>query len=76
MDKKRYTAKQICKLMQNDGFPKFNQENHTRLWKELDAKDPNKGFGKVGDYKNTWVWFDSWVARVRAHCQEHQDRYK
>ena len=76
VDKKRYTAKQICKLMRDEGFPKFNQEKHTRPWKELDAKDPNKGFGKVGDYKKTWVWFDSWVARVRAHCQEHQDRYK
>jgi Protein of unknown function (DUF3644) len=76
VDKKRYTAKQICKMMHEDGFPKFNQENHTKLWKELNAKDPGKGFGKVGDYKNTWVWFDSWVARVRAHCQEHQDRYK
>jgi hypothetical protein len=76
VDKKRYTAKQICKMMHEEGFPKFNQENHTRLWKELSAKDPGKKFGKVGDYKNAWVWFDSWVARVRAHCQEHRDRYK
>ena len=51
VDKKRYTAKQICKMMQDEGFPKFDQEHHTRLWKELGAKDPTKGFGKVGDYK-------------------------
>jgi hypothetical protein len=76
VDKRRYTAKQICKTMQDEGYPKFNQESHTRLWKELLAKDPSKGFGKVGDYKNTWIWFDSWVARVRAHCQEHRDRYE
>jgi hypothetical protein len=61
---------------ENEGYPKFNQESHKRLWKELGAKDPSKGFGKVGDYKNTWIWFDSWVARVRAHCQEHHDRYR
>jgi hypothetical protein len=76
VDKKRYRAKQICKMMQDEGFPKFNQEHHTRLWKELGAKDPTKGFGKVGDYKGTWVWFDSWVDRVRAHCQQHHDRYR
>ena len=76
VDKNRYTAKQVCKMMQNEGYPKFNQESHKRLWKELGAKDPSKGFGKVGDYKNTWIWFDSWVARVRAHCQEHHDRYR
>jgi len=74
VDKNRYTAKQVCEIMQNEGYAKFNQESHKRLWKELGAKDQSKGFGKVGDYKNTWIWFDSWVAR--AHCQEHQDRYK
>jgi hypothetical protein len=67
VDKKRYTAKQIYKMMQAEGYPKFNQESHTKLWKDLGAKEPGKGFGKVGDYKNTWVWYDSWVARVRAH---------
>lgn len=28
----------------------------------------DKGVGKAGDYKNAWVWFDSWLAS-RAHCQ-------
>jgi hypothetical protein len=75
VDKKRYTAKQVCQIMQGEGFPNFNQEHHTRLWKELRARDSAQGFGKIGDYKNTWVWFDSWLARVRAHCQEHAERY-
>ncbi|CAN7348482.1 hypothetical protein [Mesorhizobium sp. LjNodule214] len=61
--------------MHAEGYPKFNQAAYTALWKELDAKDPAKGFGKAGDYKNTWVWFDSWLARVRAHCQENASKY-
>jgi hypothetical protein len=61
--------------MKAEGFPRFNQAHHTALWKELDARQPDKRFGKPGDYANTWVWFDSWLARVRAHCQENAPRY-
>jgi Protein of unknown function (DUF3644) len=75
VDKRRYTATQIIKLMRAEGFPRFQQHNHTTLWQELDAKNPTKGFGRPGDYPNTWIWYDSWVARVRAHCQEHAERY-
>ena len=74
-DKKRHTATQVVELMQAEGWPRFNMSRHTSLWKELDAKNPDKGFGKQGDYQNTWVWFDSWVARVRAHCQENSGSY-
>ena len=75
IDKARYTAKQIVDTMKAEGFPRFNQSHHTILWKELCAKQPEKGFGKPGDYTNTWVWFDSWLARVRAHCQENAPKY-
>ena len=74
IDRSRYTAGQVCEIMKKEGFPRFNMQNHTMLWKDLSAKTPE--FGRVGDYKKTWVWYDSWLARVRAHCQEHADRYK
>ncbi|MFK4643926.1 hypothetical protein ABIF96_002500 [Bradyrhizobium ottawaense] len=76
VDKRRFTASQIVKTMRDEGFRKFGQHAHTVLWQELDAKNPAKGFGRTGDYSNTWVWFDSWLTRVRAHCQEHKDRYE
>lgn len=76
VDKRRYTAKQIVELMHGEGYPRFNLQSHTTLWKSLDAKNAGHGFGRTGDYKNTWVWYDSWLARVRAHCQEHEARYK
>jgi hypothetical protein len=75
VDKRRYTGKQIVKLMQDEGFPRFQQHNHTKLWQELDAKNPANGFGKPGDYSNTWIWYEPWLKRVRTHCQEHADRY-
>jgi hypothetical protein len=75
IDKSRHTATQIVDMMHNEGFPRFGMGDHTKLWQSLEAKDPAKGFGREGDYRNTWVWFDSWVARVRAHCQENAQRY-
>jgi Protein of unknown function (DUF3644) len=75
IDKRRHTASQIIQMMHDEGFPRFNQHNHTVLWRELDAKNPATGYGRTGDYPNTWVWYDSWLSRVRAHCQEHADRY-
>lgn len=76
VERNRYTASQVCEKMQLEGFLHFNQHAHTLLWKRLGAKDQAKGFGRPGDYKNTWVWYDSWIARVRAHCEEQEDRYK
>jgi hypothetical protein len=74
-DKRRFTATQIVEAMQAEGFPRFNKAAHTRLWKSLNAKEPTKRFGRQGDYKNTWVWFENWQDRVRTHCQEQSDMY-
>jgi hypothetical protein len=76
VDRRRYTTTQIVNLVRADGYPRFNQQKHTELARALDAKSPGKGFGRVGDYKGTWVWHDTWLARVRAHCQEKADRYR
>lgn len=76
VDKSRYAAQQIVSLMHAEGFPRFKLQNHTELWRALEAKDPAKGFGKQGVYKNTWEWFEPWVARVRAHCQEQGGKYR
>jgi hypothetical protein len=76
VNKRRYTPKQVLEMMRAEGYPAFTQHHHTQLWKSLDAKDPAKSFGCAGDYRGTWVWYDAWIARVRAHCQEQGDKYK
>jgi len=76
VDKKRYTATGIVNLMKAEGYKKFNLARHAELWRALGAKDPAKGFGKVGMYEGTWEWFEPWADRVRAHCQEHAARYQ
>ena len=76
VNKQRYPAKKIVKMMRKEGFPKFTIYAHTKLWKELDGKNPGKGYGQDGDYKGMWVWYDRWLERVRAHCQENAEKYQ
>ena len=75
VNKKRHTATQVVNAAQENGFQGFGMGDHTALWQKLDAKNPSKGYGCQGDYKNTWVWFDNWVTRVIEHCNENADRY-
>jgi hypothetical protein len=42
----------IVQMMRDEGFSKFNMHWHTELWKELNTKDPAKGFGVEVGY---WV---------------------
>lgn len=46
VDKKRYTAKQICKMMQDEGFPKFDQEHHTNSGRSWERRIPPRGLVK------------------------------
>ena len=75
VDKHRYTTTQVLKIMRGEGFVKFNQQAHTALWKKLNAKNI-PGFGRQGDYSKTWVWYDSWVEKVRFYCHEQGHLYR
>lgn len=76
VDKARHTAMQVVNVVKATGFPNFTMSDHTRLWKGLDARKEGTPFGKQGDYKSSWVWFDNWIDRVRAHCEEAGDKYR
>ena len=62
-------------MMHNEGYPKFRLHDHMTLWQGLKAKTSG-GFGRIGPYKNSWVWYSNWVERVRAHCQKHAAKHK
>lgn len=75
VDKTRHTAKQVVKLINENGYPNFGIGDHTRLWQKLDAKRNGTPYGKQGDYRGSWVWFDNWIDRVREHCAENGEKY-
>lgn len=68
-EKKKYLPKQVIEVMAQEGFPEFNMHRHTQLWKQLDAKNPDKNFGVLVAGKH-WHWYDSWVEKVRKYCND------
>lgn len=75
--KKRYPPGEVVKHVKAAGYPKFRMQDHTTLWQSLDAKGKgNKGYGTVGDYEGSWIWFDKWVERVIEHCGEQGAKFK
>lgn len=73
-EKKKYLAKQVVTNVKELGFPKFSMYNHTSLWKALDAKNTDKGFGTVVAGVS-WHWYEKWVDTVIKHCTEAGDTY-
>jgi len=73
-EKPKLKPGQIVEQMRKEGFKHFKEHHHTTLWKEMDARDPKKGFG-VFLKDNDWWWYENWLERVRAHCEEHRKDY-
>nr|WP_298100923.1 hypothetical protein [uncultured Shinella sp.] len=42
----------------------------------LDAKNPAKGYGCPGDYKNSWVWYERWFETILDHCKANPEKYQ
>lgn len=75
VEKPKFRPGQIVETMKAEGYPRFTMTKHTDLWKALDAKDPAKGFGTT-ILGGQWCWYETWLNRVRAHCQENEDAYR
>ena len=74
VEKRKYLPKEIVRTVQAEGWPRFTMDSHTKLWKNLAAKDPAKGYGVIA-VGNQWCWYETWLNRVREECQQHPDRY-
>jgi len=72
-EKMKYSAGEIWKKIQKDGFKKFGVYQHTKLWQTENAKDPSKGFGTL--VVKTWYWYDSWLSFAKKHCEENRAKY-
>lgn len=73
-ERAKYLPNQIVKMMNDEGFTKFNMHHHTTLWQSEKAKMKGKGFGV--QVAKQWYWYESWVERVRTHCQENAAKYR
>jgi hypothetical protein len=73
-ERKKYLPSQVWTIMQQKGYARFRQFQHTQLWQSMDAKAPNKDFGV--QVANTWYWYQKWIDEVEKHCKREGNRYK
>jgi hypothetical protein len=73
-EKKKYLPSEIWKKMQEKGYIRFGQYQHTKLWQSLDAKNKSKGFGVM--VADKWYWYENWLKEVEQHCKQNEDQYK
>jgi hypothetical protein len=73
IEREKFKPGRIVEMMRNEGYPAFSVHWHTKLWKELDGKAPNKGYGVI--VEGQWFWYKRWVEVVEQHCRENAERY-
>jgi hypothetical protein len=68
VERPKFGAKKVVKIIKEAGFGSFSIGQHTRLWKEKDAKNPAKGYGTmVGGF---WFWYQRWVDFVLSYLEK------
>ena len=73
VERPKHLPSNVVRQMQAEGYEKFGVHHHTRLWKELDGKNPGKGYGVV--VAGTWYWYDRWIDEVQRHCRDNKELY-
>ncbi len=71
VEKTKYRPSDIVAEARRQGFPRFNQHNHTLLVRELDARNPKKQWGAYIDLQEKdWRWYRPWLEEVLRRCTE------
>ncbi|WP_292402988.1 DUF3644 domain-containing protein [Mesorhizobium sp.] len=68
VERPKFLPSNIVAAAKNAGCPGFSMHDHTLLVKQLDARNPGKGFGtKIA---NNWYWYESWRDKVLEKLAE------
>lgn len=68
VERPKYLPSQIVTRVRAAGYPGFGMHDHTILARQLEARDPGKGYGVA--VANTWYWYDSWFEKVLEKLAE------
>lgn len=74
VEKAKWRASEVVRLMHSEGFPRFGMHKHTDLWKQQDGKSADLHFGV--ELGGQWFWYENWVAVVREECAKHANVYR
>ncbi len=75
IEKKKLLPSQIVNMVKEKGYPNFGMHHHTQLWKKLEAKNTDKGYGAMVAEKH-WHWYETWLQVVLKHCSDNAEDYQ
>lgn len=64
-----FRATEVVGKMNEKGHKDFRVHEHTQLWRAMDAKNPDNGYGL--ELGGQWFWYQNWVDVVEAHCKRN-----
>ena len=70
----KFLPSKIVSIIQNQEYGNFRMHEHTKLWKDLDGKNPKKSYGT--NIAGHWYWYQSWLDKVLEHVKNNEDQYK
>ena len=62
VERPKFRPSEIVAKVKAAGHPDFNMHDHTLLARQLDARNPGKGYGTA--VANTWYWYEHWLDKV------------
>lgn len=62
VERPKFRPSEIVAKVKAAGHPAFNMHDHTLLARQLDARNPGKGYGTT--VANTWYWYEHWFDKV------------
>ncbi len=68
VERPKHRPSEIVAKVNGAGYPAFNMYDHTLLARQLDARNPGKGYGV--NIANTWYWYDPWFEKVMEKLAE------
>ncbi len=71
-ERPKYLPSQIVARVQAAGYPQFNMHDHTLLARQLDGRNPGKGFGV--HVATAWYWYERWYEKVLEKLGEGWSR--
>jgi hypothetical protein len=75
VERPKYRPTEVVQKVREAGYVKFRiQPEHVKMWQSEKAKKTGKGYGI--DVSGTWYWYDTWVERCIALCEEAGGQYK
>lgn len=73
-EKNKLLPSDIVNKMKELGYVKFSMYDHTIFWKEMDAKNPSKGYGV--NVARTWYWYENWMLKVKEYCERNSGKFR